>query len=429
MAVRAPQWNDTLWVDSPALNLVELRGKKVLLDFFTYGCINCLNNLSAIKQLQNEYPDLRVIGVHTGKFTREKESASILKAMKRLGITYRVINDADAKLFDAYAIKAWPTMVLIDEGGYIIGQFSGEGKSVDIRKLLKESIFKVSMSEEETVSIKQLHYPEKLLCTEEYLFIANTGADCIWQCDYNGDILAIYEGLYSPMGMAFQNGTLYVANRGENSVVKIDLSTKKKMKVLEGLSAPYDLMIEDNLLVIALTGSHEILLYDLNEQKELLRIGNRFEALRDGDFETVQLAQPSGLSACGDRIWFVDAESSSLRCIENTQVKSYIGEGLFTFGDSNEKEILLQHPQDVVCGKIGDGCGGGRLFIADTYNHKIKAYDPESGTSMTLLDNLHEPCGISKKGCELFVADTNAHQIIRYDLSKMRSENFNIQII
>jgi len=423
MAVRAPQWIDARWVDSPAFQLSDLRGKMVLLDFFTYGCINCLNNLPAVKQLQNTFSNLIVIGIHTGKFAREKESGAIQKAMERLGISYSVINDANAKLFDAYAVKAWPTMVLIDERGYIAGQWSGEGKTEHIRELLEKDTSERS-SIGQTVAPDKLYYPQKLLCTENYLFIANAGADCIWQCDYDGHVLNIYDGLHEPMGMALQAEQLYVANRGADAIIKIDLLTKEQMSVIDDLSAPYDLLIQESLLVIALAGSHEILLYDLREKKELLRIGNRFEALRDGDFETVQLAQPSGLSACGDAVWFVDAESSSLRCIENGEVKSYIGEGLFTFGDSIEGEILLQHPQDVVCGEIGDGCGGGRLFITDTYNGKVKAYDPESHTIMTLLDALNEPGGIGKKGCELFIADTNAHRIIRSDLSKMQSSVF-----
>ncbi len=423
MAVRAPAFIDASWLNSPVHKLTDFRGQMLLLDFFTYGCINCLNNLPAIKQLQREFKTLAVIGIHTGKFAREKETPAIQKALDRLGITYAVINDAEAKLFDAYAIKAWPTMVLIDERGYIAGQWSGEGQTGLIRALLAKDAFQSTVLKRKILPEK-LHYPQKLLCTEEFIFIANTGANAVWQCDYNGKVLAIFDAFNSPMGMAYVDHYLYVADSGAHEVVRIDTMTNRRETILEHVRAPYDLLVQDNLLVVALAGSHEILLYDLQSKEELLRIGNRFEALRDGDLATAQLAQPSGLSSCGDVIWFVDAESSSLRSIEDGQVKSYIGEGLFTFGDSSEAEILLQHPQDLVCGQIGDGCGGGRLFIADTYNHKIKAYDPESNTILTLLEGLDEPAGISKKGCDLFIADTNAHRIIRFNLSVMEESVF-----
>ena len=141
-------------------------------------------------------------------------------------------------------------------------------------------------------------------------------------------------------------------------------------------------------------------------------------------FRGAQLAQPSALSILHDRLWFVDAESSALRYIEGEEVHTAVGEGLHTFGDSDEGEILLQHPQGVVAGQYGDGCGGGRIFIADTYNDKVKVYNPEDGSMMTLLDTLHEPCGIVKKGCTLYIADTNAHAIIAFDLPTMAQSLF-----
>ncbi|MGB6020342.1 MAG: hypothetical protein WBF77_12195, partial [Sulfurimonadaceae bacterium] len=132
-----------------------------------------------------------------------------------------------------------------------------------------------------------------------------------------------------------------------------------------------------------------------------------------------QLAQPSGMALMDDVLYFVDAESSSLRKIENGEVSTLIGEGLFSYGDSDSGEILLQHPQGVCPGIIGDGCGGGRLFIADTFNNKVKAYYPDDNSMRTLLEGLNEPSGIAKKGCELFIANTNAHEIVVFDLSKM----------
>ena len=101
-----------------------------------------------------------------------------------------------------------------------------------------------------------------------------------------------------------------------------------------------------------------------------------------------------------------------------------VGEGLHTFGDSDEGEILLQHPQGVVAGQYGDGCGGGRIFIADTYNDKVKVFNPDDGSMMTLLDTLHAPGGIAKKGCTLYIADSDAHSIVAFDLPSMTQSLF-----
>lgn len=425
--VRAPKFLGATWFNSGPLELETLRGRVVLLDFFTYGCINCLNNLPSVKVLKKEYGEkLVVIGVHSGKFAREKRDDAVAEAIDRLGIGYAVVNDAEGKLFEQYAVKGWPTMVLIDQKGYIAGQWSGEGNIDAIRKRLDGlGIVKEAESSPKSPAVPgRLRYPQKLLCGETLLFIANTAENSVWLCSYDGEILEVFEGLDEPMGMAQDGERLYVADRGSGEVVLIDLHTRQRTAFLSGLRAPCDLLLHEGMLLVALAGSHEIAGYDLLDKEECFRVGNRFEALRDGPLEEAQLAQPSSLTLCGDTLWFVDAESSSLRFIENGEVKTAVGEGLFTFGDRNEGELLLQHPQGAVCGRIGDGCGGGRLFIADTYNNKIKVYDPQGRTMMTLLEGLHEPCSIAKKGCHLYIADTNGHAVIRFDLSLMKSTPF-----
>jgi thiol-disulfide isomerase/thioredoxin len=425
--VRAPRLPDTGWSNARPLALQTLRGRAVLLDFFTYGCINCLNNLPLVRSFQEEYGEqLVVIGVHSGKFAREKNDDAVAEAIGRLGIGYAVVNDADGRLFEEYAVKAWPTMVLIDQNGYIVSQWSGENRGDAIQKRLEELGIagKRERSGVRSSDPGRLRYPQKLLCSDNHLFVANTGGDSVWVCDYEGKVEDRFEGLDVPMGMAVEGRRLFVANRGSGEVVILDLQTRQRTPFLSGLRAPYDLLLQGGVLLVAMAGSHTIAAYDLQSGEERFSIGNRFEALRDGTFEAAQLAQPSSLTACGDTVWFVDAESSSLRCIENGEVKTAVGEGLFTFGDSDTGELLLQHPQGVVCGRIGDGCGGGRLFVADTYNNKVKAYDPQGKTMMTLLEGLHEPGGIAKKGCSLYIADTNAHAVIRFDLSSMKSVLF-----
>jgi len=219
--------------------------------------------------------------------------------------------------------------------------------------------------------------------------------------------------------MAFADQKLYICESGAGQVTGYDMVTTEKRMVVEGLRNPYDIAVDGDRLIVASAGSHQIQIYAQKSKALQATYGNRFEALRDGRGDACQLAQPSGLTLLDGMVWFVDAESSSLRKIEEGEVVTAIGEGLFTYGDSNEGELLLQHPQGVTAGIVGDGCGGGRLFIADTFNNKVKAYFPDDHSIMTLLDGLDEPGGIAKKGCELYIANTNTHEIVVFDLSRM----------
>jgi hypothetical protein len=266
-----------------------------------------------------------------------------------------------------------------------------------------------------------LLFPQKVLAAETFLAVANTQNSEVWLSDYDGAVFTVIEGVQAPMGMAFGDNKLYICESEAGQVTSYDLLTKERCTLIEGLRNPSDIAMDSERLIVALAGSHRIVIYRRSDLALLQSYGNGFEALRDGKAAECQLAQPSGLSIMDGTVWFVDAESSALRKIESEEVTTAIGEGLFTFGDSNEGELLLQHPQGVCTGIIGDGCGGGRLFIADTYNNKVKAYFPDDNSMRTLLEGLNEPGGISKKGCELYIANTNAHEIVVFDLSKMQS--------
>jgi len=419
MVVRAPAFKEGLeWLNSNALTLSELKGKYVLLDFFTFGCINCLNNLNTIKSLHQRFGnELVVIGVHTGKFSHEKELDALKDALLRQNIKYPVVNDSEHVVADVYAARGWPTTILVDNRGYIAHHASGEQKLLEWNGRLSScglsAKYKKYTIHSET---KQLSFPQKILATPNFLAISNTNNNEVWLSDYSGQVQEVIP-IEKPMGMAYQDNTLYICE--SDKVTQYDLISKVKQTIIENLRNPYDVVILDNKLAIALAGSHLINIYDLNTKTLEQSYGNKFEALRDGKADECQLAQPSGLTLLEGAIFFVDAESSSLRMIQNKAVSTLIGEGLYTYGDSDAGEILLQHPQDLCAGIVGDGCGGGRLFIADTFNNKIKAYFPDDSSMMTLLEDLNEPSGISKKGCELFIANTNAHEIVVFDLSKM----------
>lgn len=422
MAVRAPAFAEGLeWLNSDPLLISELRGRYILLDFFTFGCINCLNNLETVKALHASYGrELCVIGVHTGKFAHEKELEALKEALLREGITFAVVNDPEHSIADAYAVKGWPTTILVDNRGYIVHHASGEQKLLEWRGRFASCGLQASMEKpEQKESGKKLAFAQKVLAAPAFLAVANTNADEVWLSDYEGHVFTVIENLERPMGMAYADGLLYICESGSGTITGYDLETKERRTIIEGVRNPYDLAVDSGHLFVASAGAHQILLYDRETLELKETYGNRFEALRDGRADECQLAQPSGAVLMDGVLWFVDAESSSLRKIEKGQLTTLIGEGLFTYGDSSEGELLLQHPQGVCAGIVGDGCGGGRLFIADTFNNKVKAYFPDDHSIRTLIEGLDEPSGISKRGCALYIANSNAHEIVVFDLSKM----------
>ncbi len=128
--IRAPELSGAVaWLNVPApLSLKALRGKVVLLDFWTYGCINCMHIIPDLQKLEERFPDeLVVIGVHAAKFTNEKATENIRQIIRRYGIRHPVANDAEFRIWRAYTVRAWPSRVIIDPAGYVVGAASGEG--------------------------------------------------------------------------------------------------------------------------------------------------------------------------------------------------------------------------------------------------------------------------------------------------------------
>jgi len=421
MAVRAPSLENSNWINHTPLSKKDLNGKIVLLDFFTYCCMNCLNVLPDLKTLEEEFnTELLVIGVHSGKHFHEKEDEAIKQALKRYKIDHIVINDAGMKLWDAFGVKAWPTLVLIDAKGYIVLTLQGEGHLQELRKKIQNLVTEKNSAESFTpIKNEQpkglLHFPQKIHLTKDYILISQF--DEVLVCSYEGEVLHKLTFSQEPQGMVYVNDKLYISLREGNSIVELSDNFSKQSPFLEGLRNPYDLDSDGVNLYIALAGAHQIKAYDLETKKEVLVIGQEnSESLHDADFKDAVLAQPTGIALLEDELYFVDSESSSLRCASFNEVHSHIY-------DSDE----LQHPLDLTAGQYGDGCGGGRIFIADSYNNKVKVYNPQNKEVIILLEDLAEPSGIDKKACELYICNTNRHEIVIFDLSTMQKRIFELK--
>ena len=471
--VRAPELTGGIgWLntDKP-LSMVGLKGKIVLLDFWTYGCINCIHIIPKIKELETKYGNqLVVIGVHSAKFDNEKDTENIRKIILRYGVEHPVINDANFKIWDAYAIRAWPGLVLIDPDGYIIGRWFGEGQFDTIESQIQQAItdfrkkgnldeqpLKFAL-EKAKVGDLPLEFPGKVLADEKSkrLFISDSNHNRIVVTDFDGKLVetigsgaaAAKDGDFSsanfnrPQGLALDGNYLYVADTENNLIRRVDLKTKKvetiggtgKLEDFTGvggsakttaISSPWDLSLVGKNLYIAMAGSHQI--WRMNLEKNLLEpyAGTRAEARLDGKIDESAFAQPSGIVSDGKNLFVADSESNIIREInfQNETVETLVGGDLFDFGDidGEEDDVRLQHP-------LGVALYDGKVLIADTYNHKIKLLDPENKTVTTFLGTgksgqtdgktptFYEPGGLSVADGKLFIADTNNHAIRVVDL-------------
>ena len=470
---------DWLNTDKP-ITLADLKGRIVVLDFWTLCCINCIHTLPDLAKLEARYPGvLVVIGVHSPKFDAEKKTASILKAVLRYEIKHPVINDAEHRIWKSYGINSWPTIVLIDPDGNYYGTASGEGNleliDVHIKKLLKEFKgklkekpidFKLAVEKQAT----PIYFPGKVLAdaASNRLFIADSTNHRIVITNLEGKKIAIAgsgkEGLKDgtfaeaefsdPQGMCLDGEILYVADRKNHSIRALDLKKQTvsmaagtgeqnrfgregtagpALKI--GLNSPWDLLYHRNKIYIAMAGHHQIWSFDPANQIVAVYAGNGSEQLTNGTLKGSAFAQPSGLATDGKTLFVADSEISAIRAVplpgNKGTVTTIVGEGLFEFGDVNGKgdDVRLQHA-------LGVAYLEGVLYVADTYNNKIKAIDPSQRTCATYLGDpagwlkekmFNEPGGLSIAGGKMYIADTNNHRIQVVDMKTKATTTLQLQ--
>jgi DNA-binding beta-propeller fold protein YncE len=471
--VRAPEitggrgWLNT---DKP-LSLAALKGKVVLLDFWTYGCINCIHIIPDLKRLEEKYANqLVVIGVHSAKFENEKETENIRRIILRYEIEHPVYNDAEFKVWQSYAIRAWPTQILIDPAGYVIGSISGEGNYDSIDKAigkavadfrqrgeLNEEPLKLTL-ERARVGNLPLAFPGKVLADAkgDRLFIADSNHNRIVITRLDGALVetigagerGLVDGpfdkasFYRPQGMALDGDNLYVADTENHLVRRVDLKARTVTTIAGtgkqsqayfkqgpardvALNSPWDVQLVRKTLYIAMAGPHQIWKLDLEKDTISTFAGSGREARLDGPLLEAGFAQPSGLATDGQSLFVADSESNIIRAIDlsSGQVKTVAGGDLFKFGDVDglSDDVRLQHP-------LGIFALDGKVLIADTYNHKIKQLDPATRAVKTLFGtgkpgqtdgtspSLYEPGGLSAANGKLYVADTNNHAVRVIDL-------------
>lgn len=482
-AVKAPPLTGGkgwLNVDRP-LTWDDLKGKVVLLDFWTFCCSDCMHLLPYLEKLEDRFAEeLVVIGVHSGKFDNERSTDSIRHAMLRYGVKHPVVNDRSYALWESFYVREWPTLILVDPEGFIVKKVACSeypaGKFDEPIAALIEKFegrlnrTPLTMVRQETLEIASpLLFPGKVTTDRHRIVVSDTGNHRVLVADKQGAVIHVIGGngagsadgdfaschFNNPQGVCVQGDLLYVADTENHLIRCADLKAGTVITIagngqqaayLNGppsgparsiaLSSPWDLACWKNFLLIAMAGTHQLWRLDLLRGHIELFAGTGFESLKDGPGGEAQLSQPSGLSVNNDVLFFVDSETSSVRSLTLTEpgfpVRTLSGKGLFEFGDTEGcfSDTSLQHP-------LGIAAAGTVLYVADSYNHKIKVFDLQTGLSRTMqacsLSNaaatleFAEPGGLCKDGEFLYVADTNNSRIQAVHLTTMTSSTIEFE--
>lgn len=427
-----------------------------------------------MRKLERKYSrELAVIGVHSPKFTAEQDPESVRQAILRLNVGHPVVNDRDFRVWRSYAVRAWPTLMFVDPQGRVIGKHEGEFMLEEFGRLIETMLREfdaagwldrrpLDLVRDAPPAKTPLRFPGKVIVDEAggRLIVGDTGHNRIIVAGLDGAVRRIIgsgdAGLadgspdgarfYQPQGMAVAGDRLFVADTENHAIRSIDLP-RGDVTTIAGtgeplmgprtggparqtaISSPWDLVIANGTLYIAMAGTHQIWAMPPGGGEIHPHTGNGREALIDGPLDRASMNQPSGLTTDGERLYVADSEASAIRVIDpgpRGEIRTIIGEGLFEFGDQDgvgPRNVRLQHP-------LGVAWHQGVVYVADTYNHKIKRLDPRTGECRTFLGSgeaghadgaagearFSEPGGVAA-AFRLFIADTNNHVVRVADLS------------
>ncbi|MDQ7028389.1 MAG: alkyl hydroperoxide reductase [Ardenticatenia bacterium] len=424
--------------------------------------------LPQLRKLETRFADeLVVIGVHSAKFPEERMTANVREAIRRHGVSHPVVNDADMVVWRMYGVYAWPTLVLIDPEGRYVGHHAGEATAEQLtpaierlvgefeaRGTLVRGALELAL---EPPPATLLAYPGKLLVDGQRLFIADTNHHriIVVQLDADGRAGEVEEVIgrggagmddgpfevatfNHPQGLALLDDTLYVADTENHAIRALHLPSRTVRRVVGtgrlgwspqrgpgvqvDLNSPWDLTVAQGKLFIAMAGRHQIWVFDPSSGQVAPFAGSGREELMDGPLHRACFAQPSGLASDGHHLFVADSETSSVRRVDlrRGRVDTLVGTGLFDFGDVDGRGqiVRLQHP-------LGVAHADNQLYLADTYNHKIKVLDLSTLNVRSWLGDgqpgwrdgprgkarFYEPGDVKVAGSLLYIADTNNHAV------------------
>ena len=466
MKLRAPELTGRGWLNTGGddVRLADLRGKVVVLDFWTFCCVNCLHVLDELRPLEERFGDkLVIVGVHSPKFEHEADPEALAAAVERYAVHHPVLDDPDLVTWQAYAARAWPTLVVIDPEGYIVASMSGEGHGHGLTTLVEELLVeheakgtlrsgsgpyvpppapstalrfpgKVARLADGTVVVSDTAHHEVVhLAADDESELARFGGEGVFNepqgllvlppeaAERTGDDVLVADSVnHEIKGIRLSDGRVRtLAGTGE----QLREREGSGPALRQALSTPWDLAWWYDRVVVAMAGTHQLWVLHLAEDPAdntvAVLAGTSNEGIRDGAAHEAWFAQPSGLatSADGSRVWIADSETSALRSIAVTddgfEVTTHVGQGLFDFGhvDGPADEALLQHPLGVA--ELPDGS----VVVADTYNGALRRFDPAKGEVSTLTTGLAEPSDVivvpatGDDRAHLLVVEANAHRL------------------
>jgi thiol-disulfide isomerase/thioredoxin len=471
--VRAPELTGRGWLNTGGrdLSLADLRGAIVLLDFWTFCCVNCLHVLDELRPIEAEYADvLVVVGVHSPKFAHERDPAALAAAVRRHEVTHPVLDDPDLTTWRGYVARAWPTLAVVDPEGYLVVSMAGEGHASSLRRVIDDLVGTHGLRRPGAPGTgsrragiagaarpEGLRFPGKVLALPGGgLLVSDSGSHTLAALEPDAvtvrrrigmgargwvDGPAAVARFSEPQGLCLLppevaatagydvvvadtvnhrlRGVSGLATGGEVRVSTVAGSGRQWRGQVGhdphdalpvDLSSPWDLAWFEDRVIIAMAGIHQLWWFDPVTGTAGMWAGTTVEGLRDGPLEQCWLAQPSGLSASGARLWVADSETSALRWVEGGELHTAVGTGLFEFGhdDGAAASALLQHPLGVAA--IPDGT----VLVADTYNGALRRYDPVTATVTTIATGLAEPSDLLLTGTgEVLVVESAAHRISR----------------
>ncbi|MDT3397143.1 NHL domain-containing thioredoxin family protein [Streptomyces sp. B1866] len=464
LRVRAPELRGRAWINTGGkhLTLADLRGRIAVLDFWTFCCVNCLHVLDELRELEEKHRDTVVIvGVHSPKFVHEADPEAVADAVERYEVAHPVLDDPELATWKQYAVRAWPTLVVIDPEGYVVAQHAGEGHAHAVEALVAEleaeHAAKGTLRRGDGPYVPpepvagDLRFPGKAVRLPGGTFlVSDTTRHALVELAADGETVLRRIGRGSrgladggpdrarfsePQGLALlPDGTVAVADTVNHALRRYDPATGE-VTTLAGtgrqwwqgeptagparevsLSSPWDVAWFADRLWIAMAGVHQLWTYDPQSDTVRAAAGTTNEGLVDGPAAEAWFAQPSGLAATPDRLWVADSETSALRWVERDgdgfAVVTAVGTGLFDFGhrDGPAARALLQHPLGVTA--LPDGS----VAVADTYNHALRRYDPATGEVTTLATDLREPSGAVLADGDLVVVESARHRLTRLRL-------------
>jgi thiol-disulfide isomerase/thioredoxin len=476
--VRAPELSGRAWLNTGGrtLSLADLRGKVVLLDFWTFCCINCLHVLDELRPLEEAYGDVLVtVGVHSPKFEHEADPAALSAAVERYGVHHPVLDDPELVTWQQYAVRAWPTLVVVDPEGYVVAQLSGEGHAhalaVLVDDLVREHEAKGTLHRGDGPYVAPpppataLRFPGKALALPGgTLLVSDSGHHSLVELAADGETVlrrigtgerGLADGgperarFSEPQGLCLLPDD--VRDRVGYDVVVADTVNHalRGLRLADGavstvagtgrqwmqgdprpsssdpavpMSSPWDVAWwpARSEVVVAMAGIHQLWTFDPASPSLTAWAGTTNEGLLDGPAPDAWFAQPSGLAVSGDRLWLVDSETSSLRHVDGASgadrtdavVTTDVGTGLFDFGHVDGPAASALLQHPLGVTALPDGS----VAVSDTYNGAVRRYDPASGQVSTLLTGLAEPSAAVLVDGDLAVVESAAHRLTRVRL-------------